>query len=1416
MAVSQDATSGKYVPANASEWTELLAGSGIPNPADLYLFQEASGNPADSIGAKALTASGTLSYQQTVTGWTRKSIRTTRSTAGRMLNTAYGNVNANSFTVLLTAMIDTDSVGVIRTIVRLGTTYDDDATLETNTTPRLQVGEGDGTRSAGTTDPTDAVHNFYLRVDDSANTVDGFLNTTKIVGGTQACNGAELCYGGDNVNTWFPGNTDHLYSAVWTSALTDAQISTLNGLLTTGPSAVTGTLNKTLGALTLASSVTTGIAATTAAGTTLAAMQAGSFVPQLVAAIEGYPYLLTDATPQQAIDAWSGDVADHYYTQARGGLFVNLENEQQLDPWNPFGRGGKCTLTVVGDEFGVDTHRRTAGAETELTATIDRDDATVRILATTGFAAPGEAYCGTECFGYTGVIAATSLTGCVRGKYIPFGRAVGAGFGEHHRYGLNELEAKIPAMVRAQPRSWIGKWVGVYLHKLVGGALNSKADAQLVFAGKLHQIGDDANSMGTVVELKHVLDVVAESTIGGRDQWKARIRNVIWLQAANGGIQAMRFRMKDYQQLPLASAVSRTANDLVVVASGASGANQINQGHYTAEELFAKLNLWWTSEKNAARLYGNYSIGFYKPDDGSIRSYVYWSHNVAAASNCWFDFGMPGSGGGDGADSVRARLGFKRDSGDSVGGAIVEYTTTPQKGGGGSHSHFADTEYLRAIHTGGAGSSSFLDEEDGTFVDQYAFLPSAFKPATSGGSEWGVFLLDNQIVVFGKKVGATIVDLAIAPEQYGYTGAFLNSNSFLASKASSPDFIPIRQIFALEMTFGAALKRMILSTGATGYNVALWDSLGFGLGLGIPHDIASGLVASIDALPQANSPIVVIIEKATKFADIFAGDMILRRAFLRWKNGGLEFATWKSPTEANTLAVLDESNKAAPAGTTDHHRSVTVENGGWARPTVKINYNRSINASSSDAAGGYRDSITLIDKTALDDAGGEGPMLTVNARNTFGQYQATGAGIEALAPGFLASMPLFSRPARTSSRSIDSRYFEGYSVGDVVSISDSFARDPDTGLRGVSTRYGIIIRHQYSLGGAVAGTDKPNPMGGTADLLFLDVNRLTAYVPCAQVDDTAATGGYVTATQTLTVYAHKHSEATEAVDASRFANGMFVRVIEIDPSDPAAPQSWDVSVTATPVGNTIIVHPDLTGWNSARKYRVIFGNYASVPATQQAYCYQADDADGLIGDVRAPYEYGIGGGDGSYTAWAATDPVELVPNASYGDAVGRDVGHEVALMRLVNNLIDYKTGHQAPVLATAVMTPNFAAAPVGSTHQLMMAYPIHLSAEILHNDVWRRLWVAPFMRSTDGLTASCRVSLCRNPPTDTDKFNVSRGGIYSEATFTRSSTTFATAAENALVCNMKGFNSIAWIVIECTSNCETWGLGKCAEGPRLY
>lgn len=89
--VSKDAAAGIYCPASSTEWTNFIARKGlsVAVPDALWLYQEASGNLADSIGSFTLTAAGTgATYQSAVTGWTRKGIAITDAATANFSSTS--------------------------------------------------------------------------------------------------------------------------------------------------------------------------------------------------------------------------------------------------------------------------------------------------------------------------------------------------------------------------------------------------------------------------------------------------------------------------------------------------------------------------------------------------------------------------------------------------------------------------------------------------------------------------------------------------------------------------------------------------------------------------------------------------------------------------------------------------------------------------------------------------------------------------------------------------------------------------------------------------------------------------------------------------------------------------------------------------------------------------------------------------------------------------------------------------------------------------------------------------------------------------------------------------------------------------------------------------------------------------------
>lgn len=1152
-------------------------------------------------------------------------------------------------------------------------------------------------------------------------------------------------------------------------------------------------------------------------GTTLQALQAGSANYVYVVAIEGYGKLLTNHhTPSAAVTAHAATSGGDY-TEALGGLYVDLQNEQSITPTEALTRGGQCLLHVMPDpaadepdQFGIDVARRAFGWETQLTAGIDRASTSIEVKSTSLMDAEGVCYVGTEAIAYE-VASGTAITAMTRGLWSPFA-AGGSGsprFAEHHRVVIDPQAAKLRPLVTQYPRTWLGKWVGVWMHRVVGGVLDVVGEAQLVYAGRIASIKDDETTGATVVELKHVLDYIRETSVG-RDMWTARLQPGIYLDGT------ITFAMRDWSNV--ATATYRDAQVLEVLASGASGPNQINAGYYSLSALCSAITTWLQAERAAGRLYGDYSMASPVSSPLGPRTKIYWQIGASTSVQTRFMLVLPkhlavflGYTTGNVSPSPYVSEQYAIDSGNDNGGELHHCNGDSEPV---SSVLFYSLPYVATtppIPPNDLWSRVQVAEQRGTLVDQYASMPSGAHVASSSeGRAWGVFFVDDQFLVSGSLDGDTLRDIRTMTA-YGETTSNVDLDDYTIPL--DRESVEIKQVFIFDASEATLLKWLLLSTGTEGYNHATYDKLGYGLGLGVPGSLGPRLVESIDALPGADASLIAIIDKTKNVADLLAGDLAIRRAFTRWKNG-VEFCTWRIPTLSASVASLDEGTKAAPANTEDSHRTTTTEAAEWARPIVKIQYNRDITDSS--AGDGYMSTVTLEDSTSVDDIGGDVTALTIRAANTYGQHVLTGQGVEALIPGYLAMLPLFSRPRKSMSRSLDPRWWEGLAVGDIVDITDAFARDPSTGRRGVSSRPALITAHRYSPGGAMPPTgpgDSPvNPAGGEIQAYFLDVDRVNPYGPAADVNESATNAGYDVGLKTLTCKPHSFSEATAPFDASWFRPGYHVTITEIDPA--GSPLSWS-DVVASQFGSTITLTTGLSGWDPTKHYRVRFDDYASAVAAQHGFAYGADGVTGMLDGTTPPHQYTIGQAEPTYTSNATLGldggPVELMGSSAGGAGVSRDVGYEAALIQLINNTIDYKTAVSSPVLHAAVSGSGLVAP---AAWKLVSVCPIYLGKDAPTNAVRRYITVAPFFRSTDGSTAQARISISRSAPTGASIYDVDRGPVVGDVTFSTTSTTFSTPTANIINLKVKGDDGAAWIYLEVSAKCETRGIARCHVGPR--
>ncbi len=241
--VSRDATSGWYVPASATEWTALLAGTGIANPGSLWGFQEASGNFADSISGVTLTATG-FYYQQPVAGWSRKSILqldTGGDFASNQTHAALPNLGtASQMTMTLQAIANTPSGLRGTTLFGSGGSY---VTAEYDAASHYVLNDLTNT-ATGTVNHGTSVVPEVVRYNKTAGTSKIFVDAESF-----SPTFAALASGSKGV--WFgiglhPAPTiNRLYAVAWYGAsaeLTDAQVADVIARIKNGPALKTVTV----------------------------------------------------------------------------------------------------------------------------------------------------------------------------------------------------------------------------------------------------------------------------------------------------------------------------------------------------------------------------------------------------------------------------------------------------------------------------------------------------------------------------------------------------------------------------------------------------------------------------------------------------------------------------------------------------------------------------------------------------------------------------------------------------------------------------------------------------------------------------------------------------------------------------------------------------------------------------------------------------------------------------------------------------------------------------------------------------------------------------------------------------------------------------------------------------------------------
>lgn len=1138
-------------------------------------------------------------------------------------------------------------------------------------------------------------------------------------------------------------------------------------------------------------------------GTTLTALNTGYSAVTFVAMIEGYDHLLTSGDPTEAFNAFDNSaIAAHTgdLAGAIGGLTVDWGGmSQMVDPWKPLGDAPTLRLVVApaaaypdadsGDHFGVNVFKRAGGHETLMAAgaSVDCNDLTLNGRHSSGFAASGAVYVGPEAMAYSSVTGGGAFTISKRGYCSPFQTESGARFARTHKASDptattgDPVGVTIPPLISDEPRNWIGKWVGVWILRGNTGTLDTSDQGHLAFAGVIASVGSD-DAGRTVIELDHALTKMQDTVIH-RDQYRAKIAEGCNLTVGQqfGASQ----KRTGFAEM--------TADALTVVSGAPASVNEIQAGRYSVQEIADAINEWLRSETAAVNIsFHMQYTGYFTDPSGGIRArWEYQDPAVGTTDDRHAYLTFP-------SDAVATFMGWENvtiSAGDGVTGGVV----SPK----------APLRYAREFNFITGGVDITLANPSGTWVSQASTLPVAI----GGGVYDGVIYVDG----IGH-LGATYVSstsMSVSSMQGGYFDiAYPPAELSVESDAS----LEVKQIIVMEGTFKNLLLKLLLSTGTSGFNSATYDELPESMGCAIPYSIfSSAFEADLDALANSDKAGCIIIGKPTRFGDLMHADLLLRWATLVWGQGRIQCKAWSTPLAGYATTTIGESSKAVPAGTRDKQRSSSIEDLSAIFNVVKFEYG-------ADGSGDLRDDLTVVDLTSARDYGSR--AITIAARNA-SQRGPSAESIGELIASFSATMAMFSRPFFRIRRPMAVSHFEQLTPLTIVAYTDPHLRNPDTGLRGVTAWPAIVLGSSFDWGGVETGVDgNPRVVPPSGEVTLMLRPRIVAgkYSPACKIDDTVSSGGYSAgysaAVPGFKVYTGTYSDG--GTDSSYFAANDKIRIIEIDPSVAGSPTTWTAQINGTPTSTEINLKAALAApaWDAAKKYIIVPDTYSAVQTSQQDKTFQADDADGLVENARNPFGLSVLGSsqDPTFTLHAATTLPSRPSTYAYGDGKPLDVAYEFQAAELANNMVSYKTAPICPEVYTDTRTHS------GSTDYLLTDVAIVGVGEgRLPAPLTRKYYVAPRMRSTDGNTATIRVSLCKLWPQGDALNDAILPEPYASVTFTTTSTTFVIPTAQGIDVRHLNltpggpFGGVGFLCVElkkgASSNVEYEGLALSRLGP---
>jgi len=1108
--------------------------------------------------------------------------------------------------------------------------------------------------------------------------------------------------------------------------------------------------------------------------------------------LEGYEYILTNGDPARCVSAWSGSP----FKKSLPGLEVSGNFTQSFRPFQNDLDVPTMRVRVLPeetDQFGRDIFKSKPDFESELTVDFEptHTPTSIKVKTLTGsLGAAGRVFIGNTAYDFNSTNPATNeimIDADSSGVLSPFSTDTGNDFafpGAGSAIASNNISTLNTigtVCASTSKRSWTGAKCALYVHEVSPeGVWDTNEEAELLFAGTIDNIGEDGDG-ATVIELIEIRSLVEDATLG-ENAWSGRPKSGLYFP--DGWLMNVSIVLRN-PDVAVGDTFITNANAFRFKDVPAGGDHERPAGCYEVEEVIRFLLVWLNGDPNLSDF--QWSISYTTSGDNQV---------VRISSTTVADLILP------------RRIVFTvRDPHDF---GAFGFTPSQLRGnnldlsdlGANNFVAIAREPIREATTTSLVGRNSriVLSDQQGQFFDNTEYLPDAARQHAVSGGRWGYFQSQDKFF-FGQYTGDQILNIVVTDGILGTAEVEESETRFLDEE------VRIRQVILLSGSFSDILTALFCSVSGNGVNHAL-DILPWGAG--IPWSLlGDGWLDSLRDIEQTTNDdaLTVVIEEPVKLWDAIKADLMLRAAFIVWKDGGLRVGSLQTPSANTADWTLGEFNKSDQPG--QSQQTITNHTKEFLINTVKLEHSRTL-----DGTDNYAEPEIIVDIASRETYGPSKP-LTIKARNILRAEHGNGTSVEHLR-NIIGSrlIPPLARPVKRWRRSVSHNIFLA-APGDTVSFSDSFVRNPTSGRRGVQSRGATVLSTSWNLG-VSAGAQTAN---GTIEVLFTEDDRYFQLAPSVATDANFSgglwSGGLNLATGQLALLNHEYSLTTDPEDGLSFKVGDKVRVTQRNPSNPSGGVSFEDQIASIGINTTppFIGLADGFGalgnpaYSPGSEYVITYADYLTTNPDQKLFAFQADINDDLIQDEIEANLYG----NQSFTNFSFPDfnlPAENHNDEWFGD--GKSLHPHLSAIghRNLNNLVNYRCVNQTMNMQDGGDTIS---AP---SQTVLYSFPFYIGTARMSGIRVRKLQIAPQFQSLGGF-ARVTVHSSANPPANVN-------GSWDDFYFgdTDQSVTFQTAIPTTQVHPTQTLVPIrsshdtntTWITVSVQGNLRFWGFSKLALG----